>query len=212
MIKIELAKPQQESAMTMSVESALKQRETKREYLDTPLSLTKLSQILFAAQGLRGNGNKLTAPSAQEQYPISTYVVVNNVVAKKNSPLAPGLYQYDNSDHSLVELQTGLFSKQLEEAAIGEQAWVGNAAVIVILAGNIQSMNQHFSEQPPFNKRGERYNYIEVGAIAQNMQLQGTTLDVGMVLVGGFNNQEVKTILSLANDLEPSALVCMGNV
>ncbi len=205
MMKIKL--PQQETENSISLESAFRKRETKREYLDTPISLTKLSQILFAAQGRRGNDNKLTAPSAQGQYPISTYIVVNKV-----SGLTPGLYQFDNSDHSLVEMKTGLISEQLEEAALGEQAWVGNAAAIVVLAGNIQSMNQHFSEQPPLNKRGERYNYIEVGAIVQNMQLQGTALDIGMVLVGGFNNDKVKTILSLPTELEPSALVCMGNI
>jgi SagB-type dehydrogenase family enzyme len=164
MMKIKL--PQQETENSISLESAFRKRETKREYLDTPISLTKLSQILFAAQGMRGNGNKLTAPSAQEQYPISTYIVVNKV-----SGLTSGLYQFNNSAHSLVEMKTGLISEQLEEAALGEQAWVGNAAAIVVLAGKIQSMNQHFSEQPPLNKRGERYNYIEVGAIVQNMQL-----------------------------------------
>ena len=117
-----------------------------------------------------------------------------------------------NSDHSIVKIETGEFSKQLEDAAIGEQPWVGNAAAIIILAGNIQSMNQHFSEQPPLNKRGERYNYIEVGAAAQNMHLQATALDIGMVLVGGFNNDKVKTILKLSPKLEPSAFICIGNV
>jgi hypothetical protein len=33
-----------------------------------------------------------------------------------------------------------------------------------------------------------------------------------MVLVGGFNNEAVKTILKLPPELEPSALLCFGNV
>lgn len=204
-MKIKLPRPEPEGFV--SIESALNQRETKREYLDTPVSLMNLSRLLLAGQGRTGNGDKLTAPSAQEQYPISIYIVVNRA-----SDITQGFFQYQNSDHSMVELETGVFFKQLEDAAIGEQPWIRNAAVIVILAGNIGAMNQHFSEQPPLKKRGERYNYIEVGAIAQNMQLQGVALNIGMVLVGGFNNEAVKTILKLPPELEPSALLCFGNV
>lgn len=204
---VEIKLPQPEPEDFVSIESVLNQRETKREYLDTPVTLLNLSRLLFAGQGRRGDGNKLTAPSAQEQYPISTYVAVNRV-----SEVAQGLYQYHNSDHSIVTLETGSFLEQLEDAAIGDQPWVGSAAVVVILAGNIETMNHHFAAQPPLNKRGERYNYIEVGAIAQNMQLQGIALNIGMVLVGGFNNDRIKTSLNLPPELEPSALLCFGNL
>ena len=199
--------PQQKTENSMSLEAALNQRETQREYLNTPLSLESLSTLLFAAQGRRRNSSKLLAPSAQEQYPLSTFIVVSRV-----STITAGLYQYQNSDHSIVQLEESLFSDQLESAAIGEQPWVGSAAAVIVLASNIQSMKQHFSKQPPFNKRGERYSYIEVGAIAQNLQLQGTAISVGMVLVGGFDNEKVKSILSLSSELEPSALLCVGNV
>ena len=199
--------PQRKSDDFNSVESIITQRESKREYLDTPVSLENLSRLLFAAQGMRGNGAKLVTPSAHEQYPIATYVVSRRVTG-----IEPGFYQYDNKSHSVDELLQGEFSTLLEKAALGEQPWIKNAAAIIVFAGNIESMNKHFADQPPLNARGERYNYIEVGAIAQNMQLQGTALDIGMVLVGGFNNTEVKDILQLPQSLEPSALVCIGNV
>jgi len=199
--------PQRKSDDFNSVESVITQRESKREYLDTPVSLENVSRLLFAAQGMRGNGAKLVTPSAHEQYPIATYVVSRRVTG-----IEPGFYQYDNKSHSVDELLQGEFSTLLEKAALGEQPWIKNAAAIIVFAGNIESMNKHFADQPPLNARGERYNYIEVGAIAQNMQLQGTALDIGMVLVGGFNNTEVKDILQLPQSLEPSALVCIGNV
>jgi len=199
--------PQRKSDDFNSVEFVITQRESKREYLDTPVSLENLSRLLFAAQGMRGNGAKLVTPSAHEQYPIATYVVSRRVTG-----IEPGFYQYDNKSHSVDELLQGEFSTLLEKAALGEQPWIKNAAAIIVFAGNIESMNKHFADQPPLNARGERYNYIEVGAIAQNMQLQGTALDIGMVLVGGFNNTEVKDILQLPQSLEPSALVCIGNV
>lgn len=199
--------PLQEAVTLISLESVFFQRETKREYLSTPVSLTNLSLLLFSAQGRRSGSGKLLAPSAQEQYPLSTFVVANRV-----SGIAAGLYQYKNSDHSIVEFETGLFVEPLEKSAIGEQPWIGRAAVIVILAGNIESMNRHFSNQPPLNARGERYTYIEAGAVAQNIQLQGTALNIGMVLVGGFNNETVKKVLHLPGELEPCVLLCIGNV
>jgi SagB-type dehydrogenase family enzyme len=199
--------PRQQSENSISLESALSQRETKREYLGSPLALENLSKLLFSAQGMRGSGNKLLAPSAQEQYPLSTFIVVNRV-----ADIDAGLYQYRNSDHSLLEIEKGYFSEALEKSAIGKQPWVSNAAGVIVLAANITSINQHFYEQPPLNQRGERYAYIEVGAVAQNIQLQGTALDIGMVLVGGFDNDKVRTILKLPQQLEPAALLCIGNV
>jgi SagB-type dehydrogenase family enzyme len=199
--------PQHTLETSISLEAALSQRETKREYLDDPLSLSNLSQLLFAAQGMRGSGSKLHAPSAQEQYPLSVFIVVSRV-----ADIAAGVYKYDNSDHFITELKKGYISGSLECLAIGEQPWVGNAAAIIVLAANIQSMNKHFAEQPPLNRRGERYCYIEVGAVAQNVQLVGTALNTGMVLVGGFDNEGVKQLLNLPPELEPSALLCLGNV
>jgi SagB-type dehydrogenase family enzyme len=192
---------------SMSIEAAILGRETRREYLNFPLSLQKLSMLLFAAQGFRGNESKLVTPSAHEQYPLSIYVVAENVES-----VGTGLYKYHNKEHSLAEIKKGKFASVLERTALGDQPWVGNAAAIVVLAGDIQSMNHHFSEQPPIGTRGERYSYIEVGAASQNIQLQGTALGVGMVLVGGFNNGAVQEALDLPLNIEPCALICMGNV
>jgi len=46
---------------------------------------------------------------------------------------------------------------------------------------------------------------FETGAIAQNIQLQETAIAVGMVLVGGFDKDIVKSTLHLPNKLEPTA-------
>ena len=198
--------PQSTQEKSISLDSALRQRATSREYLDTPLSLLNLSQLLFAAQGRRGGGEKRLAPSAQEQYPLSTFFVAHSVAG-----IAAGLYRYQNSDHSLAELEKGHFSGLLEAAAIGQQPWLETAAAVIVLAGNIEAMNRHFAEQPPLKQRGERYVYMEVGAAAQNVQLQATALDIAMVLVGGFDNEAVKSLLKLPTDIEPCALLCVGN-
>jgi SagB-type dehydrogenase family enzyme len=190
-----------------SLSFVLKNRKTQREYADSAISLENLSQLLYAGQGQKQHTSKLMAPSAQEQYPLSVFLVANRV-----SDIVSGLYQYDNSSHSLTTLNKGTYNRELAQAAIGDQPWVSNAAAIIVLTGNITSMNLHFANQPPLQKRGERYTYIEAGAVTQNIQLQATGLNIGMVLVAGFDNKSVIEQLALEKHLEPLALLCIGNV
>ncbi|NYS61244.1 nitroreductase family protein [Halomonas salicampi] len=44
----------------------------------------------------------------------------------------------------------------------------------------------------------------------QNVHLQSTALGVGCVLVAGFDDSRVKEALKLPTDLEPTALLCIG--
>ena len=188
-------------------ESILVQRQTVRDFSHQALAIEQLSRLLFAAQGQRPGSSKRTAPSAQEQYPLSTVVVVNRV-----KELAAGLYRYDGLNHTLEVLSTKVLADQLSQVAIGDQPWVEQSSVVIVLMGDIESMNRHFAAQPPRSQRGERYVYIEAGAVAQNIHLQATTLGLGMVLVGGFDNEQVKQILNQPTELEPLALLCVGKI
>lgn len=204
---MKVALPDPDSSRSMSIETALRERKTKREYLPSSITLKNLSILLFAAQGKRGDGEKLTAPSAQEQYPMSVFIVANRVC-----DIESGIYQYEVANNAIQLLSKGNYGEMLGKTAIGDQPWVANSAATIVLAANIESMKKHFSEQAPLNERGERYVYIETGAIAQNIQLQGTSLGIGMVLVGGFDNNHAKSLLNLQSQLEPTALLCVGNV
>lgn len=204
-MKIQL--PTQGAVKEVNLAAILQKRATIREYLETPLSLANLAQLLSAGQGSRGEGEKLVTPSAQAQYPLSIFVLVKHV-----SGVSPGIYRYLNTDHTMVLHQEGEFSESLEKTAIAEQPWVCDAAAVVVLAGDITAMKKHFATQPPFHQRGERYTYIEAGAAAQNIQLQAGELGLGTVLVGGFYDDKVKALLMLPSALEPCAMLCVGNI
>ncbi len=195
--------PSPTSIHSISLESALLQRETRREYGDQPINLLQLSLLLWAAQGIR-NGTKRLTPSAKEQYPLKLYVCAQNI-----EEVESGIYSYEILDHSITPMQIGLFSLLLENAAIDDQPWVGKAALSMIVTADINNMNDFFIEQPPGN-RGMLYSYIETGALSQNVHLQATSLGLGMVLVAGFDNEAVKNVLGLTNDNEPTAILCIG--
>ena len=198
--------PHAEAVTSEPFTSVLQRRETCREYSSEPVTLEQLGLLLHAAQGLRGSGAKLVSPSAQEQYPLKVYLVANRV-----DDIQPGLYRYHGMNHGLETLSLNGLGELFENAAIGEQPWVSQAAMIIVLTADIEKMNHHFASQPPLNQRGERYAYIETGAVAQNVHLQATSLDLGMVLVGGYDNEAVKHLLNQPEELEPVALICIGN-
>ncbi len=84
------------------------------------------------------------------------------------------------------------------------------AAVLVILV-DLEAMTHHFADQPPVDRRGFRYAHMEVGALAQNVYLQATAMELGVALVGGFEDDTVAAAVYTPTGLSPAALICIGN-
>ncbi|MEW6109823.1 MAG: nitroreductase family protein [Nitrospirota bacterium] len=70
-----------------SIEKALSQRRSNRKFKDTPLTLSEISQLLWAAQGITEPSGLRTAPSAGALYPLELYIVAGNVIG-----LPDGIY------------------------------------------------------------------------------------------------------------------------
>lgn len=202
-MNVELPAP--EEAGTPSLTQAIADRRTRREFSDAPVTLAQLSHLLWAAQGVTGARGQRAAPSAGGQYPVQVFVAAGNV-----ADLSPGMYRYRVGDHVLEPVHAEDVRPALQGAAIGEQTWVGNAAAVMVLAADAAGMREHFLEQPPRGTRGDRYLYMESGAIAQNVHLQATACGLGLVLVGGFDDDRVREKLPLPEHLQPTALLCLG--
>lgn len=61
-----------------------------------------------------------------------------------------------------------------------------------------------------YGERGIRYVHMEVGHAAQNVCLQAVALGLGTVVVGAFNDRDVKQILSMGAREEPLCLISVG--
>lgn len=93
----EIALQQPDSTGGMSIDEALWNRRSWREYAPEPLSLEELSGVLWAAAGVnRPDGVHLTAPSALGLYPIRVYAF-----------FAEGVYRYEAAAHKLVRVAEG---------------------------------------------------------------------------------------------------------
>jgi len=71
--------PQPRYDSDISIEKALLERRSIRDYKDEPLSLAEVSQLLWAAQGITDKRGFRTSPSAGALYPLELYVVIGNV-------------------------------------------------------------------------------------------------------------------------------------
>ena len=63
----------------MSVEEAISQRRSKRNFSGQVLTQVQLSQVLWAAQGITNKRGFRTTPSAGATFPLTLYVVIGKV-------------------------------------------------------------------------------------------------------------------------------------
>jgi SagB-type dehydrogenase family enzyme len=193
---IKLPPPRQDS--DMSVERALRERRSIREFRDEQISLQQLSQLLWAAQGITSREGYRTAPSAGALYPLEVYVLAGNVES-----LPIGLFRYRPNGHKLVRISNDDRRNQMQKAALG-QKWIADSAALIAFA----SVDSRTTGK--YGKRGIGYIHIEVGHVAQNVMLQAVALGLGSAVVGAFDDDTVADILKLPERERPLYLMPIG--
>ena len=164
----------------LSLEEAIAGRRSVRAFIDEPLSLEQISQLCWAGQGITDAGRRFRAsPSAGALFPIELYVVT-----------AEGVDHYLPRDHRLTRHLTGDRRGALREAALHQQA-VGRAPACFVITAVVERTARKYG------RRAERYCFIEAGHVAQNILLQATSLTLGGVPVGAFQDKEVARALEL---------------
>jgi SagB-type dehydrogenase family enzyme len=61
-----------------------------------------------------------------------------------------------------------------------------------------------------YGRRGERYIHMEVGHVGQNVSLQAVALGLGTVMVGAFEDEDVRKVLKLEEQIKPLYIIPMG--
>ena len=185
----------------VSLEEALSMRRSIREYVNKPIPLDVLAQILWAAQGINEVRRRFrTAPSAGATYPLEIYVVVKEGGVEG---LKAGVYHYNVYLHALELVRLGDFSRELAKAAL-DQPWVENAMVNLVIVAEYERTTVRYGD------RGYRYVCMEVGHAGQNVYLQACVLGLGTVAVGAFYDNEVKEILGLPVKYHPLYIMPLG--
>lgn len=183
-----------------SLESVLTKRRSVREYTNQPLTLTDVSQLLWAAQGMTNPEGMRTTPSAGALYPLEVYLIAGNITG-----LPAGTYKYKPRRHEILSIDNEDKRVPLTAAALG-QTCIENGAAVIVLAAVYERITGKYGQ------RGVRYIHMEAGHAAQNIYLQAASLKLGTVVIGAFDDNQVNKILKMPKEEKPLYLMPVGRI
>jgi len=183
-----------------SIEEALTERRSVRNFSEGSLKIEEIGQLLWASQGITDPAGYRTAPSAGALYPLEVYVVVRSV-----DDVEPGVYRYVPEGHELHRILGGDISSGLRTAALSQPA-VGDAPANIVICAIPDRTTSKYGD------RGIRYVHMEAGHAAQNIYLQAVSLDLGTVSIGAFEDAEVQRLLNLSPDEMPLYIMPVGRI
>ena len=198
-MQIFLPPPAQQGSI--SLEEAIVQRKSTRDFAHEPLSPSHLSQILWSAQGINDtSGGRRTIPSAGATYPLEIFIACGRDSIKE---IAEGIYHYDISNHSLHLYHRGDVRLELARAAFNQE-FIHEASVDVVICAVYKRTAMRYGS------RGERYVHMEVGHAGQNVYLQATALGLSTVAIGAFQDEQVRAVLRLDKQYRPLYIMPVG--
>ncbi|NQU09999.1 SagB/ThcOx family dehydrogenase [bacterium] len=183
---------------TTTVEAALRQRRSTRQYQGQALRLAEVAQLLWSAAGVIRPDGRRPAPSAGALYPLEVSVVAGHV-----RDLAAGVYRYHPATHELQLIAAGDRRRDLQAAALGQDC-VGEAPVVIVLTAVYERTTRKYGP------RGIRYVHLEAGHAAQNICLQAVSVGLGVVPIGAFDDARVRGVLGLPHAEQPLYLLPVG--
>lgn len=176
------------------LEDVIERRRSIRKFKNIEPDLQKISNLLWAGQGITDKGKVLrSSPSAGALYPLRLYLV------KKDT-----LYLYEPEKHSLkFYLKDEKLKDKIYKGCL-YQGCVKSAPLIIIITAEWEITRRKYRE------RTERYVYLEAGHCAQNILLQAVALGLGGVPVGAYYDEIVKKAMNLKDGEDPVYILPIG--
>jgi SagB-type dehydrogenase family enzyme len=193
---VKLPPPAQDGQLAL--EATISRRRSIRTFSADSLSLSEVSQLLWAAQGITHPDGYRTVASAGALFPLEAYVLVGRVEG-----LCAGVFRYAPAEHHLTQFATGDRWGQLWSTVLANRQVKESAAVLVFTA----------RYEPIVNKYGagtERFVHMEVGHAVQNVYLQAVALGLATVVVGSFTAAEVSDIVGCPEPEVPMVMMPVG--
>lgn len=168
---------------TGTVMKALSERHSTREYATKALSLSDLSDLLWAANGINRSGEgKRTAPSALNKQDVDVYVI-----------LPEGNYLYDAKGHQLNLVSEG----DHRGAVAGAQAFVKTAPVSLVLISDVS----RFGDAK--NARNQLMGAMDAGIVSQNISIFCSNAKLATVPRASMDAAQLNSVLKLKDSQIP---------
>jgi nitroreductase len=166
---------------SMGLENVIINRSEITIWNDEPLSSLEQSQIIWASYGYSylfdnvNNKRHRTVPSSHGKYPLLIFAANHT-----------GIYQYDMCNHSIIEIAQGDRRIDINEVTKSD-AMVSSAPWILISFLDINLVN-------PDNLQAW---YYEAGAIAHNVFLESTAMNLRANIVINVDNDALRSALEI---------------
>lgn len=151
--------------------SLMAKRRTNRTNSGHELTNDELSSCLFAGLGITSYVETPTGdlplsmtPSGGARNPFEAFVILN-----RGAELAPGVYHYSGSEHSLQKLESAV-PEQLHQY-LANQEWTRDMAAVIVLVAVLERTMWKYSDANAY-----RVVLIEAGHIAQNIMVAATNM------------------------------------
>lgn len=186
---------------TVSLEEAIAQRRSLRNFSSESISQSQLSQILWSSQGVTdAQGRYRAVPSAGAIYPLEIFIACGE---NSVEGIDDGVYHYNPTSHSLSLHHEGEIRLELARAALNQE-YIYQAPVDIVICALYERTIWGYGS------RGERYVHIEVGHVGQNIYLQATALGLATVAIGAFYDEQVRQALRLDSQYKPLYIMPVG--
>ena len=165
------------------VMEAFANRHSTREYAAKALTLTDLSDLLWAANGInRPEEGKRTAPTAMNKQDVDVYVV-----------LPEATYLYDAKAHQLNLVAEG----DHRGVVAGGQAFVKSAPVSLLLVSDLSRLGD------AKNTHTQLMGAMDTGIVSQNISIFCSAVKLATVPRASMDTAKLKSILKLTDTQLP---------
>lgn len=175
--KINLMTPPKQDGL--SINEALWNRRSTREYSAEPLSLEELSGVMWAAAGINREDGHLTAPSTRGLYPLRVYAF-----------FPEGVYLYDAKANTLTHVVNGDYR---ELTAMQDFAYT--APLNLVYVADFSVYDDPTSTPDPMKMR--IWAMADAAGYAENVNLYTAGHDMKSITRGSFKRKALIQLLGL---------------
>jgi len=173
-------------------ENLLELRKSTRKFSNETLSRQELKRLGWATYGKLKRSTTYpesaiglgTIPSAGALYPINLFLIV----VREGKNIKQGVYRF--VDKGLIRISSTTVD-ELKECFGNYSNPFDTAPAILVLTCDFQQVVQKYSN------RGYRYGLLEAGHASQNAYLWCAEQNLGIVEVGGFDDQKLSKLLKI---------------
>lgn len=175
--------------------TVLLNRRTERNFINSPLSLDELGCILEYSYGINGVLHSLPerppqsvrfSPSAGALYPLEIYILPLSV-----SGLDKFIYHYNVLECVLENTGIDFSDTEVIDKVTAYASEVKKSACVIFIT-SVFRRNTY-----KYGNRGYRFIHLDTGHLAQNISLVTTAIGRKSMLIGGFLDDEINSLLNI---------------